>query len=225
MKKRNQNLFRIAVLGFSLALLHVSVNAAVGEKLAPENGNSKNVFAIQQQKSVSGKVTDIQGEALPGVNVYVKGTTLGVVTALDGTYMLKGVKDSDVLVFSFVGMVDQEIQVNGKSQINVTLAEESIGIEEVVAVGYGSQRKRDITAAITSIGNQQIDKLPTASVSNVLQGKIAGLNITSNTGEPGGGVTVRLRGTGSLNSGSDPLYIIDGVQIQADNMTELNAGG
>lgn len=222
MKKPNQNLFRIAVLGFSLAVLHVPVSAAVGEKLAPENGNLKNVYAVQQQKPVSGKVTDSANSPIPGVSVVVKGTTIGTVTDTNGNFNISNVPSNATLTFTFIGMKSQQIEIGRKSTINVILEEETIGIEEVVAVGYGSQKKRDLTGAITSVRSEQIDKIPTASISSILQGKVAGLDIIQNTGEPGGGVTVRVRGISTLNSGTDPLYIVDGIPIMTNGMTEIN---
>lgn len=224
MKKRNQNLFRIAVLGFSLAVLHVPVNAAVGEKLAPEDGILKNVSAIQQQKSVSGKVTDSSGSSLPGVSVVVKGTTVGTITDGNGNYSLPNVPENATLLFSFVGMKGQELAVGGKSVVNVRLEDETIGLEEVVAVGYGTVRKSDLTGAVSRVGADDIQKSASVSMESALQGRVAGVLVTQASSAPGGGISVRIRGGNSIQGGNEPLYVIDGVPVYSNN-NEVNPGG
>lgn len=224
MKKTNQNLFRIAALGFFLAVLHVSVNAAVGEKLAPENGNLKNASAIQQQKSVSGKVTDSANSPIPGVSVVVKGTTAGTITDGNGNYSLSNVPENATLQFSFVGMKAQEIAVAGKSTINIRLEDETIGLEEVVAVGYGTVRKSDLTGAVSKVGTDDIQKSASVSMETALQGRAAGVLVTQASSAPGGGISVRIRGGNSIQGGNEPLYVIDGVPVYNNN-NEVNPGG
>lgn len=212
MKKTNQNLFRIAVLGFFLAVLHVSVNATVGEKLAPENGNLKNASAVQQQKSVSGKVTDSANSPIPGVSVVVKGTTAGTITDGNGNYSLPNVPENAMLQFSFVGMKAQEIAVAGKSTINIRLEDETIGLEEVVAVGYGTQKRVNLTGSVSTIDNKYLQSRSITQMSQALQGRMAGVTVTQNFGPPGSdGGTIRIRGIGTLGN-NNPLVLIDGIE-------------
>lgn len=224
MKKPNQNLFRIAFLGFILAVLHLTVNATVGEKVVPENGNLKNGAAVQQQKSVSGKVTDSANSPLPGVSVVVKGSTVGTVTDGNGNYSLPNVPENATLQFSFVGMKGQELAVGGKSVINVRLEEETIGLEEVVAVGYGTVRKSDLTGAVSRVGADDIQKSSSVSMESALQGRAAGVLVTQASSAPGGGISVRIRGGNSIQGGNEPLYVIDGVPVYSNN-NEVNPGG
>lgn len=224
MKKRNLNLFRIAVLGFSLAVLHVPVSAAVGEKPVPENGNLKHVSAVQQQKPVSGKVTDSANLPLPGVSVVVKGSTVGTITDANGNYSLPSVPENATLQFSFVGMKAREIAVAGTSTINIRLEDETIGLEEVVAVGYGTVRKSDLTGAVSRVGANDIQKSASVSMETALQGRAAGVLVTQASSAPGGGISVRIRGGNSIQGGNEPLYVIDGVPVYSNN-NEVNPGG
>ncbi|MFA6947089.1 MAG: SusC/RagA family TonB-linked outer membrane protein, partial [Pedobacter sp.] len=169
----------------------------------------------QQQKPVSGKVTDSSGGALPGVTILVKGTNKGVITDSNGNFTITNVTSDAVLVFSFLGMKMQEIQVGAKSTINVTMAEDAIGIEEVVAIGYGSQRKKDMTGAISSIISESINKSAITSFTQNLQGKVPGLTALQSSGQPGAGVTVKIRSNPSLAS-SGVLYVLDGVPVNDD---------
>ena len=173
----------------------------------------------QQQKAVSGKVTDNAGAGLPGVSIVVKGTTIGVITDIDGKYNLSEVPGDAVLVFSFVGMKKQEISVEGKSSINVTMVEEAVGIDEVVAVGYGTMKKSDLTGSIASVKADEISDLSVRSVTEALQGRIAGVMINKSSGKPGASSQIIIRGAGSVN-GLDPLYVIDGVAMS--NSTTFN---
>ncbi len=163
-----------------------------------------------QQSGVTGKVTDTAGLPLPGVTVLVKGTTNGTVTNIDGEYNITGVSSSTVLVFSFVGMKTQEIAVGEQAQVHVTMQEESIGIDEVVAIGYGTAKKKDVTGSIVNVGVDEIGDRPVADVSEALQGMVPGVTVSNNGGSPAEGATVRIRGLSTLNS-EGPLWIVDGV--------------
>lgn len=168
---------------------------------------------IHAQRTVSGKVTDDEGEGLPGVNVVIKGTTTGVTTDIDGNYRLQ-VNDDDVLTFSYVGFESQEIAVGTRTTIDVTLGGIT-ELQEVVVTGYGVQDKRDLSGSVASLKKDQIENVPSLSIDRVLQGKTAGVQVTGTSGIPGGAVNVRIRGDGSINAGSQPLYIVDGVMISA----------
>ncbi len=170
-----------------------------------------NISNNEQQKSVTGKVTDSTGGPLPGVSVVVKGTTTGTITDFDGNYSLANVSGNAILQFSFVGMRSQEIAVGGKTTINVSLADETIGIEEVVAVGYGVQKKSVVTGAISSVKSEDIRNSSNTRPEQSLQGKTSGVQIVSSSGAPGSSLKIRVRGYSS-NGNSDPLYIVDGLR-------------
>lgn len=167
------------------------------------------------QRTVSGRVTDESGEGLPGVNVVIKGTTTGVTTDLDGNYQISVPDDNAILVFSSVGMATQEIAVGTRTTLDVGLQIDAQELSEIVVTGYGVQQKRDLSGSVASLKNDRIENVPTHSLDRVLQGKTAGVQVTGASGMPGGAVNVRIRGDGSINAGSDPLYIVDGVMISA----------
>ncbi len=182
-------------------------------------GNS--VPVSQSVKNISGKVTDSSGGPLPGVTVAIKDQTKGTITDAQGIYTLTGVPTNATLVFSFVGMKTQEITVGVKTSINVTLVEETVGIEEVVAVGYGTQKKINLTGSVASVDQSQLLKRPVSNPVAMLQGTMAGVQVTQSTGEPGNeGLSIRIRGTGTFSdAGSDPLVLVDGIQ---GNLSDLN---
>ncbi len=164
----------------------------------------------QGVKKIQGKITDSSGAPLPGLTVQIKGTAQGTVTDTNGDYNLSNVPDNAVLVFSFVGMKTQEIPATGRTIIHVTMEEEAIGIEEVVAVGYGTVRKSDLTGSVASVKSEEISAYPAIGMVQSLQGRAAGVMVQSNNGEPGSSYKVRIRGASSVNSSSDPLFVVDG---------------
>ncbi len=179
--------------------------------------------AIQQQKQVKGKVSDSSGISLPGVSVSIKGTTNGTITDADGNYLLNAVVPDATLIFSFVGMQTQSIVFTGQPIVNVTMEEETIGLEEVVAIGYGTQKKVNLTGSVSSIGAQQLERRPILSTSATLQGMAPGVTVTTQSGSPGGdGGQIRIRGINSFG-GSDcsPLVLIDGIAGSLD-MVDAN---
>ena len=159
--------------------------------------------------SVSGKVTDDDGSPLAGVTVKVKGTTLATGTAIDGTYRISVPNESAVLVYSFVGYASKEVVVGGKSTINVQLVSDNKSLTEVVVVGYGTQKRANVTGAVSSVSGKDLAVLPVGGVDQALQGRVAGLTVTNN-GSPGSAPIVQIRGVSSIGYGADPLYIIDG---------------
>lgn len=175
--------------------------------------------SFAQDNIVSGKVTTTNNEGLPGVNVVIQGTTQGTVTDIDGNYNLPVPDPNATLVFSFIGYAPQEIPVNSQSTINVTLEEDVEQLEEVVVVGYGTQRKSDLTGSVSQVTGEELTKIPTPSVEQALQGKVAGVQVTQASGEPGASSTVRIRGVGTLNNAS-PLYVVDGMLL--DDISFLN---
>ncbi|MGV8090578.1 MAG: TonB-dependent receptor [Mangrovibacterium sp.] len=183
-----------------------------------------NTNQIKQGK-VTGKVTDSYGTPLPGVTVIVKGTTIGTITGNDGNYSFVNVPASATLVFSFVGMKTQELPVNNRTVINVALEEETIGIEEVVAVGYGTVRKSDLTGSVSKVKVEDLTDRAATSVEQLLQGQVSGVQITSNTGAPGSGMTFSIRGSTSISGSNQPLIVIDGYPIDSDDSgVKMSAG-
>jgi len=163
---------------------------------------------------VTGKVSDSSGSPLPGASIVIKGTSKGVITDSEGNYSLTNVPVHSVLVFSFVGMRNHEEELTGQTQVNVILTEETIGIDEVIAVGYGTAKRRELVGSISKIGGNEITRLPTTSITQSLQGMAAGLNVTNTSGgTPGAENKVSIRGLKSISLSSDPLWIIDGVPI------------
>ena len=163
-----------------------------------------------QNLIVSGKISNTSGEPVPGVTIVVKGTTSGTITDSNGHYNLANVSADAVLLFSFVGMKTQEIKVAGKTTINLTMEEEAIGLEEVVAIGYGTVKKQDLTGAVASVGGDDIAQRKTIRVSQALQGAMPGLMVTRSSSAADASATIRVRGVTTIGD-SDPLIIVDGI--------------
>ena len=176
--------------------------------------------ASEQQKSVSGKVTDSSGASLPGVAVIVKGTTSGSITDSNGSYSISNVPMDATLQFSFVGMKMQEIAVGGKTTINAVLSEEAIGIEEVIAVGYGTQKKVNLTGSISSVSTKELESRPITQASQALAGLATGVSVSQGSGRPGSdGAEIRIRGIGTFSgAGKDPLVLIDGLAASINDI-------
>ncbi len=168
---------------------------------------------MQQEREISGKVVDEKGNPLPGVTVLIKGSMQGTVSDVDGNYRLQVSGNATALLFSFVGMRTLEVQLEGQAILNVTMEEDAIGLEEVIAIGYGTVRKSDLTGSVSSIDANQIVQGPATSASRAIQGKTAGVRVTQRSGRPGDEVIIRVRGGNSLSGGNDPLYVIDGFAV------------
>lgn len=174
---------------------------------------------------ITGTVTDTKGLPLPGVSVSLKGSTTGVATGTDGKYSLKLPDDNGILLVSFIGYISQEIPVKGKSIINVTLEEKPSELNEVVVVGYGTQQKKDLLSAVSSVKGKDIENLPVATPQSLIQGRAAGVQVVQNSGAPGSAVTVRIRGTTSISAGNDPLYIVDGIPVESGTLNSISLSG
>ncbi len=181
--------------------------------LIEQGENQKGFSGMQQTKKVSGKVTDSSKAPLPGVSVSIKGTTNGIITDADGNYKLSNVPDNAILMFSFVGMKTQEIKVAGENFINVIMQESAVGLDEVIAVGYGTQKKRDVIGSVASLSYEDVKKTVPVSIESTLQGMAAGVQVNSGAGIPGAPQQIKIRGIGSISSGTDPLWIVDGIPI------------
>ena len=180
-------------------------------------------FAVFAQGiQVKGVVTSADdGQPIPGVSVVVKGTTTGTTTDINGSYTLMAQSNS-TLVFSFVGMKAQEVLVNTQTVINIVLATEQTDLDEVVVVGYGTQKKSVITGAISSIKSKDLEKVAPGRVDQALQGRVSGVTIASNSGQPGDAATIRVRGITTFGSGNNPLWVVDGVVVDAGGIGYLN---
>lgn len=174
------------------------------------------------QISLSGTVTDDQGEPLIGVNVSVKGTTIGNITDIDGKYALQAPNEQAVIVFSFIGYRTAEVTVGSQRVINQQLIEDTQALEEVVVVGYGVQKKVTVTGSVASVSGEELKASPTTNITNAMVGRMPGVIGFQTSDEPGGGATtIRIRGTNSLGS-NDPLYVIDGIPDRDGGINRLN---
>lgn len=177
---------------------------------------------LQAQNAIKGKVTDAQtGEVLPGVSVLVKGTTTGTTTNNAGEFSTKVANNNAILVFSFVGYAATEVVVGNQTTINIALSADNKSLDEVVVVGYGSQKKGDITGAVVKYKNESMDEAPVSRIDQALQGKIAGVNIQNTAPEAGADPKIRIRGVSSVNAGANPLVVVDGHPI-AEGLSFVN---
>ena len=185
--------------------------------LTPASGGQQNV--------IKGKVTDVNGDPLPGVAVVVKGTTHGVITDVNGNYSISDVPADAHLIFSFIGMKTQEVVVNGQETINVTMQNDVFSLDEVITVGYSTVKKRDVTGSISSINSKDLAKTGSATIAQAIQGQTSGVLIAPKSGKPGAGLSVRIRGVGGINN-SEPLYVVDGIyggSLQGINPDEIES--
>jgi TonB-linked SusC/RagA family outer membrane protein len=178
--------------------------------------------SIAQSKTVQGTVTDGNGESLPGVNVLIKGTNTGTITDLDGRYSINAAS-GDVLSFSFVGFRVKEIVIGTRNRIDVTMEEDVSELEEVVVIGYGTVKKRDLTGSVSSVDPDELNLGSASNIEEVMTGRVPGVQVNQNSAEPGGSVNVRIRGASSINAGNEPLYVIDGMPI--DNSPVITGTG
>lgn len=177
---------------------------------------ASSVSSLQQELSVKGTVKNASGEPVPGVTVLIMGTSTGTITDAEGRYSFPSVKGDAVLVFSFVGMRQLEVPVAGKGLINVVMEEETIGLEEVVAIGYGTVKKSDLTGSVGVIKTEQLDQQVNNNLGAAIQGKIAGVSVESRSGAPGSGMNLQIRGAGSLNN-NNPLILVDDIPVSSMN--------
>ena len=184
-------------------------------------GASSGAQAQQAGAEISGRVVDEKGVGLPGVTVQVQGTSVGASSDPDGKYSLKLPAGAKNLTFSFVGMAAQTVSVDGRSQINITLKDDARELGDVVVVGYGTQKKSQTTGAISSVTSKEIAELPVTNARQALQGRAAGVDVIQSGSQPGGGVTVRIRGRRSINASNDPLYVVDGIPL-AGGIDDIN---
>ena len=179
--------------------------------------------AFTQDFRISGKVTDSgSGEPVPGATIAIKGTTNGTITDLNGVYELSAASGDVTLVFSFVGYKTKEVQVEGRSTVDVGLDLDLTNLEEVIVVGYGTQKKEDLTGSIAVVNVDEMNKSNFTTLSNAFQGRAAGVNVMATSGRPGSEATVKVRGIGSISLSSEPLYVVDGISVGSEVLTTLN---
>ncbi len=202
-----------------LTLLLVLMITLLGHSAAWAQGGS----------TLTGKITDNGGIGLPGVTVQIKGASRGTSTDADGTYRLQNVPAGSTLVFSSIGYTNQEVAVGNRTEVNLTLVEDTKALAEVVVVGYGTQKSKDVTGSVTSLGTKDFNRGVIASPDQLLQGRVAGVQVTPSSGEPGAAQNVQIRGATSLRSGNSPLYVIDGVPLDGGDFSsggvDVGAGG
>ncbi|WP_315822906.1 SusC/RagA family TonB-linked outer membrane protein [Paraflavitalea speifideaquila] len=177
---------------------------------------------LAQNKPVSGKVSSPDNKPLPGVTVQVKNTNLVTTTAEDGAFSLAAPSDKVVLVFTYVGYASKELTVTAGSPVTVQLQEDVKDLGEVVVVGYGTQRKTDLTGAVTSLRGDKIREMPVVSVEQAMQGRMPGVQVQQTSGQPGAGISIRVRGVSSIAGGNEPLYVIDGLPQFNDDVRGVN---
>jgi TonB-dependent SusC/RagA subfamily outer membrane receptor len=207
---------------------HTAVNYEVLDKQViltksePKAGNSDSSTEQKStEKTIKGSVRDEKGEALPGVSIIIKKSLQGTSTDEKGNFTLSLPEEATALIFSYVGYIQQEISINNQSSVQVTLLPDTKALDEFIVVGYGTQKKSDVTGAISRLSEEQIRERPVQNVVQALQGKAAGVDITSNL-RPGEVGRIRIRGNRSINASNEPLYVIDGIPLSASEVTAIN---
>ncbi|QGY42331.1 SusC/RagA family TonB-linked outer membrane protein [Maribellus comscasis] len=207
--------FLMSVSGLFAESLSQGAELLSDKEIKKENLLIGEITGTQQNNTVSGNVTDESGVPLPGVSIFLKGTTTGVTTDIDGNFTIEVSDEDQVLVFSFMGMKTLELAVKDQQLINVVLEDDVIGLEEVVAVGYGTQKKANLTGAVTQIDAEQLESRPVSSFSQSLQGTMPGLTLTRSSGRDNVSTSINIRGFTSINGGN-PLVLIDGIEGDID---------
>ncbi|WP_274185661.1 TonB-dependent receptor [Flavivirga sp. 57AJ16] len=185
--------------------------------------NRKTIVVKKPQKIViSGIISDENGQPLPGANVLEKGTSNGTQTDFDGEFSLNVSDKNAILVISYIGFVSEEVRVNEQTNLNIKLKEDAAALEEVVLIGYGTQRKSDVTGAVGTVSGEKLKERSATSLNEALAGRISGVQVNTNSGRPGGRSNVRIRGFSSINSSNNPLYVIDGVQLPQGDQAQFS---
>ncbi|MEO6346916.1 MAG: TonB-dependent receptor, partial [Aquaticitalea sp.] len=178
-----------------------------------------------QDRTIKGVILDDQGVPLVGATVVVKGTSKGVTTDFDGNFELKVPDNTTTLVISYLGFVTQEVNVVGKTSLNIKMLADNLALSEVVVIGYGTEKKALLTGSVSAINSKEIEDLPVSGVDGILQGQAAGVQVSQNSGTPGGEMSVRIRGLSSISGSSQPLYIIDGIPVTTGDFGQIGYSG
>ncbi len=182
-------------------------------------------LSFAQGIQITGVVTNSStGETIPGASVIVKGTTIGVVSGVNGAYSITAVNENDILVFSFIGMKPQEVAVNQGTIINIVLEEDLISLDEVVVVAYGTTTRKGFTGSAAVVSTENIERIPVSSVEKALSGSYAGVQVSNNSGQPGSPTEIRIRGLGSFSASNQPMFVVDGVPVMSGDMHNTSGG-
>jgi len=216
--------FRVPLV---LLILVFSMNlSAYGddpEMLEPLKSVTPEALKVERQEvKVSGKVTSQEGEALAGVAVQIKGTMTGTVTDVNGNYSLQLKDGTGILIFSYVGMLTQEVDIAGRTMVDVVLEPDIVGIDEVVVIGYGTSSVKKLTTSVSSVQSEKLENMPITNIANSFTGNVSGVLVEQGSGAPGATPVIRVRGYGSINAGSEPLYVIDGMIVTSTEFRLLN---
>lgn len=207
-----KNKVNFKVAGFAL-LMSLGINHEAHANLGTALGVPSTMETQQSTVKIKGNITDVSGEPIIGANVLVKGSTIGMISDIDGNFALD-VPETGVLQVSYIGYITQEIKlVSGKKDYKIVLKEDAETLEEVVVVGYGTVKKTDVTGSVTSVKSDEMMKRNPVSLGQGLQGAAAGVSVMRTSGDPEGGVSIRIRGVATVNGSADPLYVVDGVQV------------
>lgn len=211
-------IFSGTTITYKLVNNHIVLTNSTYKEVKPSPGE-----AVLEGKRIEGRIVDLQGEPLAGVNVVVKGSGSGTITDMEGNFLIEDIPEDATLVFSYIGYLRQEVAVGGQSFMQITLKEDQQSLEEVVVVGYGTQKKVNLTGSVQNVTSRDLLKRTLSNTSTALQGLIPGVSVQQYSGRPGGdGAAITIRGTGSLNSSTGPLILIDGVEGDINNI-DMNA--
>ena len=214
--KTTVQVVKLTILFLMLGVGVINATSTDSKSVAPEMG------VQQQSRTITGVILDDLQEPLAGVNVTVKGTSIGVITDIDGNFTISVSGSNPVLVLSYIGFARQEVIVGSQQNLRITMSEDLQNLEEVVVVGYGTVKKKDMTGSVASVAVADIDKQPVIRVEDALKGKAAGVHITKGNAAPGANMKIRIRGTNSVNGNNDPLYVIDGFVGDGKDFQALN---
>lgn len=206
-KTKNKN-YQMIIISFLILFMPFTLSVVAAKKNDVPN-------AQQSSVNLTGKVVDIKGEPIIGANVVIKGTTIGNVTDIDGNFSIS-INPNQILVISFIGYEPLEIAYTNQKSLHVVLEETTNMMEELVVVSYGTQKKRDLTGAVSKVDGSALENLPVGQFAQKLQGQVAGVQINQSTGQPGKGMGFRIRGAASVNGGSSPLFVVDGIPVNTD---------
>ena len=187
--------------------------------------SSLELFSQDNEILISGKVTDTKGDAIPGVNIFIKNTSTGTISEFDGNYQLAIPTDAQFIVFSYIGFITIEEPINNKNILDIVLIEDTQQLEEIVVTGYSSQKKADVIGSIASIDPKVVKDMPITGLDQALQGQVSGVSVTQSSGTPGGGIMVRIRGNSSISSSNRPLYVVDGIPVRDGSLSTRSFGG
>ena len=194
----------------------LSVFLSPGYVISTAHANTGSISGIEQTNGkLSGRVIDAKGEPIPGANIFIKGTTIGTITDMDGNFSID-VNPNQILTISFIGYETKTIPVSNQKTLNIVLKETVNQLDELVVVSYGTQKKRDLTGSVSKIDAGELESFPVGQFAQKLQGQIAGVQINQSTGQPGKGMGFRIRGAASINGGSSPLFVVDGIPVNMD---------